>query len=314
MIVLDEPEINLHPEKQNDLIGLLQEYHAGSALVATHSVELMNNVSVSHIIHVQKKQRRPIVKSARDRAALEIIRSQIGSTFNLIASQFESFDRIVFTENSADFKILTELAKALGRNVAAFNIPIHGFSEYRKALPYRDAYKLLIGRDPAYSMMLDRDYYPDEYLDKVRQELSAVGITLVLTPGKEIENLFLSPSVIRSLIPAKFLDTWSAVWEKLCQDQYLDCYGSFITLHQKFILPRVDPKTITTKFTPGFSEKWNNREARHLTVAGKHALQRLRAFYREHCGRNLTQNVLVKVAVDADRKAIRQLINEVFGK
>ncbi len=86
IIVLDEPEVNLHPEKQNDLIRLLREYHAGSVIIATHSVELMNNVNVSHIIHVQKAKKRPIVKSTNERASLEIIRSQIGSNFNLIAS------------------------------------------------------------------------------------------------------------------------------------------------------------------------------------------------------------------------------------
>src|SRR4030095_4827251 len=72
MIVLDEPEINLHPEKQNDLIRLLSDHHSGNALVATHSVELMNNVSVSHIFHVRKKEASPAIKSTKNRAALEL--------------------------------------------------------------------------------------------------------------------------------------------------------------------------------------------------------------------------------------------------
>ena len=44
VLVLDEPEIFLHAEKQNDLVHLLRENHLGCQLVATHSVELMNNV------------------------------------------------------------------------------------------------------------------------------------------------------------------------------------------------------------------------------------------------------------------------------
>lgn len=313
MIVLDEPEINLHPEKQNDLIRLLREYHAGSALIATHSVELMNNVSVSHIIHVQKKQQRPTVKSARDRAALEMMRSQIGSTFNLVASQFEAFDRIVFTEESSDYNTLIDLAGALDIRNSGFNIPLHGFSEYKKALPYKDAYKLLIGRDPFYSMLLDRDYYPDAYLDKVREEMANAGIHLVLTPGKEIENLFLSPAILHELISPEHHDEWSALWDKFFESQYLDCYGSFITLHGKFLSPRLDTKTITTQFTPGFNQRWNDPHTRHLLVAGKAALQMLRGFYRNHYGTNLTQRMLIETVARVERNGIESFLRAMFG-
>ena len=99
VLVLDEPEINLHAEKQNDLIQVLKDHHIGSVIIATHSVELMNNVDVSHIVHVQKKANKPTIKHSKDRAYLDIVRSQVGSNFNLIASQFESVDLILFTED-----------------------------------------------------------------------------------------------------------------------------------------------------------------------------------------------------------------------
>jgi energy-coupling factor transporter ATP-binding protein EcfA2 len=103
ILVLDEPEINLHPEKQNDLLRILNDYHNRSSIIATHSVELMNNVNVSHIIHVQKQERKPIMKTTKDRVALDLIRSRIGSNFNLIASQFQSYDLIMYTEDTFDF-------------------------------------------------------------------------------------------------------------------------------------------------------------------------------------------------------------------
>jgi len=313
MIVLDEPEINLHPEKQNDLIRLLQEYFAGNVLIATHSVELMNNVSVSHIIHVQKKQKNPTIKSTTDRPALEVMRSQIGSTFNLIASQFESVDRIIFTEDTLDYKILNDLAVGIGKKANTFNIPIHGFSEYRKGLSYKDAYKLLIGRDSNYVMVLDRDYYPEFYLNKVRTELTNAGIRLVLTPGKEIENIFLSPEVLNGIIPMKFRDEWSIVWDKLFDDLYVDCQGSLITLHAQFITPRQDPKTIITQFMPDFNTRWHDQKIRYLNIAGKVALQKLRGFYQDRFGKNLTQKTLIDAVVKYDRKGITQFVNDIFN-
>jgi hypothetical protein len=311
-VVLDEPEVNLHPEKQNDLIRLLREYHAGSALVATHSVELMNNVNVSHILHVQKSTRRPRVKSTRDRAYLEVIRSQIGSNFNLIASQFEAFDRIVFTEDTADYAILSDLASALGVSTSSFNIPVHGFSEYRKAIPFREAYQLLIGREITYAMVLDRDYYPDAYLEKVAKELREAGIQLVLTPGKEIENTFLAPSTLKALIPSENRKEWLGYWETVFRGERLDCYGSFLTLHEKFCSPHMDTKTVTTKFTPVFDAKWNDPTHRHLFIAGKTALQRLRGFYRDHTNKNLTQQMLVDAAVGTTRLLVETFLKKVF--
>ena len=135
ILVLDEPEINLHAEKQNDLIQVLKEHHRGSVIIATHSVELMNNVDVSHIIHVQKKTRKPTIKETADRTYLNLVRSKIGSNFNLIASQFDKFDLILFTEGGSDFVLLQNLAKAFGFKCHAFNIPLHGFSEYPKVRP-----------------------------------------------------------------------------------------------------------------------------------------------------------------------------------
>jgi len=82
ILILDEPEINLHPEKQNDLIRIIRQYFGGSIIIATHSVELMNNVNISHIIHVRKTHRKPKIKLTTDKKNLEQIRSHIGSNFN----------------------------------------------------------------------------------------------------------------------------------------------------------------------------------------------------------------------------------------
>lgn len=312
ILVLDEPEINLHPEKQNDLVRLLKEYHVGSVLVATHSVELMNNVNVSHILHVQKARRKPRIKSTTDRAALEVVRSQIGSNFNLIASQFECFDRIVFTEDTSDFAVLTDLAASLGRKTQAFNIPLHGFSEYPKAFAYRDAYKMLIGSEIPYGMILDRDYYPDTYLDKVRDEVEGKGIRLAFTPGKEIENLFLSPLVLRKIMPAALWDEFLAFFDEVFRQEYLDCYGSYLTLHESFVTPHVDMKSLTKKFTPAFEAKWNDPDTRHLVIGGKKALQSVRGFYRERCAKNLTHRALVDSAVDSASKEVATLLSQAF--
>jgi energy-coupling factor transporter ATP-binding protein EcfA2 len=313
LIVLDEPEINLHPEKQNDLMRLLREYHTGDALVATHSVELMNNVNVSHIFYIQKRTTRPTIKETSNRTAIEVVRSQIGSNFNLVASQFENVDRILFTEDVYDFKVLSDLAHASGRTLTTFNIPLHGFSEYRKAVPFKDAYKMLIGSDPSYVMVLDRDYYPESYLTSLIEELKKDGISVIFTPGKEIENLFLNPKIVHALLAKEWHSEWDVAWKAFLGDQYLESYGSFITLHEKFLKPRCDAKTITTTYSPDFNSRWNGAQTCHNAVGGKPALQFLRGFYRDKCARNLTHDMLIAAANEHGAADVSKFVSHVFG-
>ncbi len=312
ILVLDEPEINLHPEKQNELIRILTEYHTGSVLIATHSVELMNNVNVSHIVHVQKKDYKPIVKTTADRIALELVRSRIGSNFNLIASQFENCDLILFTEDTSDFSIIEQIASEFGLSHHVFNIPIHGFSEYKKALSYKNAYRLLIGRDTAHSILLDRDYYPEKYLQLVHDDLNREGIRTLFTPGKEIENIYLHPLVLKKLIPNQFFKEFNIYWENIIQQMRLDCFGSYLTLHHNFLHPKIDHKTVTKLYSPFFEACWKDNISRHLIISGKDALHHLRGFYRNKIGHNLTQKDLIKAVVKSDDGTIRSLIEQIY--
>lgn len=314
ILVLDEPEINLHAEKQNDLIRALKEYHQGSVIIATHSVELMNNVDVSHILYVQKSHRSPQVLKTTDRTRLNVVRSQIGSNFNLVASQFEAFDRIVFTEDTFDYSILRKLADGFDFEGKVFNIPIHGFSEYPKALSYREAYRLLIGHDTPHIILLDRDYYPQEYLDDTLNCLSKGGIHCLFTPGKEIENLLLAPDVLELIIPIHHRDAFNGFWDNVFVTEKPDCYGSYLTLHSQFLPKRVDIKTIMKDYTPSFDAHWDDKLTRHKIIGGKKALKYLRSFYRDKTGENLTTETLIKAVVESNNRDARMTVASIWGE
>ncbi len=312
VVILDEPEINLHPEKQNELVRLLRQYASGSIIIATHSVELMNNVHVSHILNVRKTQRKPKLKDSSDRAYLEVIRAEVGSDFNFIASQFEDVERIVFTEDASDFKALTQLANAFSVEAKAFNIPLHGFSEYKKAPSYKQAYKLLIGKTVTYRAVLDRDYYPADYLQEVEDWLQQSGIRLVLTPGKEIENTILSEDVLYNLCPQGLHKELQAYIDKAFAELYTDCHGSCITLHHEFTNPRPNVKKIITEQTPVFDQQWNNAAKRFDFVAGKAALKRFRQFFRSKNLGDLSDQRLLNSLSQKRRPVLKKFLNDVF--
>ena len=315
ILVLDEPEINLHPEKQNDLMRLLREYFSGAVIVATHSVELMNNVDVSHIIHVQKRKAAPVIKRADDRKALDIIRARVGSTFNLIASQFENVDLVLFTEDRGDFLVLERLALGIGLTLRTYNVPLHGFSEYRKALFFRDAYNHLIGESSTrFVAILDRDYYPPRYLEQVGCELAEGGVALHLTPGKEMENIWLHPGIIRELLSESERGPWRAEWEQLGESYYADIVGSATKLYREFSEGPSDLKDVTKAVLRDVNAFWQDEAQRYLVMPGKPCLARLRHFYRTCYGVNLTSELLVAAATEAVPEGIQEFINKVYER
>lgn len=313
ILILDEPEINLHPEKQNDLIGIIREYYSGSIIIATHSMELMNNVNVNHIINVKKEQRKPQIKSTTDRRNLEIVRSQIGSNFNFISSQFETVDYVIFTEDVDDYKIIKKLADEFGYKQKIFNIPLHGFSEYKKAVYYKDAYKMLIGKDVSYSIVLDKDYYPDEYLAKITAEMKAVNINVVFTPGKEIENLLINPKILSDLFPKENQNKFAAFFNELfSDDEKNDSFGSMIKLHKDFLPSKMDTKEIIKLYSPIFNKKWTDTKERHNFLTGKRALSQIRLYYQELTNNNLPNSLIINNLVSSYDKKTTRFIKNIF--
>jgi hypothetical protein len=272
----------------------------------------MNNVSVSHIINVHKAQDRPQIKSAKDRKYLELIRSQIGSNFNFIASQYGEFDIIIFTEDDSDFSIIQQLADKYNINKKAFNIPIHGFSENKKAIVYKEAYKFLIGRSIDYSIVLDRDYYPNEYLKSISDNLVKNNIKVIFTLGKEIENIFLRQSVLDNIFPSEYSTDFRQYMDDLFVKLYLDAHASCMTLYRQFMPNHLDVKTLLTTFTPEFDRSWKDKSCRNEFIPGKDALSKIRDYYRKVFNKNLTQKMLTDLAVDTDDGTIRNFVEEIY--
>ena len=100
-------------------------------------------------------------------------------------------------------------------------------------------------------MLLDRDYYPSDYLDSIRDTLKASKVKIAFTPGKEIENLFIEEDFLVSLLPKEadpvslheFLDQIYHREHEICKSlRYL---SKQIDPSLKVLLPAIKPSEIT---------------------------------------------------------------------
>lgn len=314
VFILDEPEINLHPEKQHDLVRVIKTFYTGTVIIATHSIELMNNVSVNHIIHVQKGTKRPVIKTTKDRKYLELIRAEIGSNFNLFASQFENFDIVLFTEDRSDFDVISRIAQSYGIEDRAFNIPIFGFTQYRTCIYYKRAYDLLMGSNRVkFTLVLDRDYYPNDYLNKIKLELEAEGIRTVFTHGKELENIYINHNLLISLLPQDTQYKLTDYIEDQFKDLYYDCLGSYQKLHKEYY-KGLDEKSIVKKYNPEFDKIWSNKVERYNMIAGKEMLKRLRDFFQAEVKKTLTDDYLLEEMLKVRRSDLELFVSQIYQK
>lgn len=310
-IILDEPEIYLHPEKQHTMIHAFRENFDGAMIIATHSSELMNEVDFSHIIHIQRGTHHSKFISTQNRDTLEDIRQEIGSSFNLVASQFEDVERLIFTENVQDYQTLSEIARQYGSSVRTHNIPIFGLSKWQDCSSYKNAYKMFFAREPRFSVMLDKDFYPKEHLDKIETELLRSGIRTTFTPGHELENLFIQQDLLLAVFPRKNHPELIRFLDSAYRDLHEPTLFKYVQSATKYFKGE-EYYTVYERLKPSFDSVWNDISKRHRLPEGKQLLARIRQFAKDNAGITLSTSYLVQNLVETRNREARELYYQVY--
>ena len=310
ILILDEPEIFLHTEKQIQLLQIIKEHFKGDLIIATHSVELMNSVEISHIIHVRNDESAPQIKLSSDKESLEKIRIAIGSSFNFVASSFEKVDIVIFTEDEFDFSIIKKLSTRFYPSKKIHNVRIHGFMGYPKCALYKEAYEELIGKTTDFVLVVDRDYYPYEQLEEIKNKLSKNNIKVVFTPGKEIENLFIKLKLLKEFLSSNDeLNKLEKFLDKIFEDKYDDFYGSYIKLHKGYY--KKDEKEIIAKYSKAFRLKYKNKTLKYNLVGGKDILKVIRDYFALNFKRTITNRDLIDKLIEISDNEVAYFIGNI---
>ena len=107
-LILDEPEVFLHPDLQRRLVRLL-EFTDKQVVVATHSSELLAEVDPRDIALVDRSVRS--ARKMKEDSALLSVADQLGSRFNLALSKALRSRAVLFVEGR-DAKLLRLVARA----------------------------------------------------------------------------------------------------------------------------------------------------------------------------------------------------------
>lgn len=304
MLIVDEPEVYLHPEVQRQLLGILRDVHP-DILLATHSVEILGEADPSEILLVDKT--RQSARRLRDIEGVQQALDNIGSIQNITLTELAKTRRLVFVEGLRDYKIIRRFAKILGFTELAAGIGMTavesgGFESWRKIQALAWGFRKTLGSKLKIAVIYDRDYRCDDESSQRKVELEEEVQFAHFHHQKEIENYLLFPQALERAArrtikerrrkmeltePAGF--DIVKILESITNDYKSDCSGQYISKYCAFYSNSgKDQATLATEAFNIFDGKWTDMHSRLEIVSGKRILTAVRDKFQQDYGITLT--------------------------
>ena len=200
-VVLDEPDVYMHPDLQRRLYRLTKARFAQS-VIATHSVEIMAEADPENILIINSKERRS--ESANNEPAVQLIVDRLGGIHNVHLARLWNARRVLLLEGK-DLSFLKLFHATLHPDSeipldAIPNLSIGGWGGWDYAIGSSMALKNAVGDSIATYCILDSDYHTDSEKQVRIEKANQKGIFLHIWARKEIENYLLEPEVIARFI------------------------------------------------------------------------------------------------------------------
>lgn len=307
-LVFDEPEMSLHSDVQRKLVQVLQE-HASQIIVATHSVDIINEVPPEHVVLIDKRQ----TKGRRLESIRQVqqVVEGLGSLQNVALLSLLRSRFVLFIEGG-ERRILSGLARAAGfegpfpnpRTVSI--VELEGEANWRRLKDFNWILTNTIGERVSAYVLLDRDYRTSAQVEALCRTLRRAGVGVHVWKMKEIENYLLSPPAIRRSLEREMRkrafprplpeipETEAILFE--AAGRYKEHVRSKLlgqVIEEKRHTPE-DPSTTISDFNKAFDENWSSHEYRLATAPGKDVLSDLASWSQSTFAISLSKDGILR--------------------
>lgn len=206
-VVLDEPDVYMHPDLQRRLLRFLLERDQ-QIIIATHSVEMMTEVEPSDLIPIDGDRR--AARHARSVSDVQTVVDQVGGVHNLEFARLARSDRCLIL-NPSELPILRRWHKLVaGQGADSLDVlptfPCAGWSDWPYAIAAKHAIDAM-RQTPIHAMCLIASASMSSgFLEKQRGEARRHGIDLWVWSRHDLMSFLLDPEVIASQISAGLSD------------------------------------------------------------------------------------------------------------
>lgn len=309
-IILDEPDVYMHPDLQLKILNLVKSLYK-QVIIATHSLEIISNVSPRDIITIDKKDRQ--MRYANHLSAVQDIVDDIGSVYNLSLTKLSSAKKCIFVEGE-DMKILQQFYNVLNPNDifsldSIPSLPLGGFKRINEAFGaarlFNESTK---GQFKCYAL-LDRDYYLESQIDEQNKKAIENHLLLHIWSKKELENYIIIPEVLFRLIPKSsdklelFIEKFELLIDSF-KDQIIDSYTTKFQENDRSLVAGT-AAAIAREYV---NSKWISLKQKLDIVPGKDLLRAsnkwMQENYKVRCSMKIIFNSMKPDDVDPEIKEV----------
>lgn len=310
-IILDEPDVYMHPDLQLKILKLVRSQFK-QVVIATHSIEIISNVSPRNILTIDKQDRQ--MRYANHLAAVQNIVDDIGSVYNLSLVRLNGSNKCFFVEGE-DVKILQQFYNVLyPKNTYSLDaipsLPLGGFKRINEAF---GAAKLLFENSSGHYKcfaILDRDYYSESQIEEQRNKSIDNHLSLHVWSKKELENYIIIPAVLfritkqSSEMFEEFIEKYEGLIDTFKND-VIDCFTTKIQEEEK----KLTAGTAAAKAREYVNLRWTNLDRKLAIVPGKELLRATNNWMRENYKKSCSMKSIFNAmdAGDVDREIVEVL-------
>jgi energy-coupling factor transporter ATP-binding protein EcfA2 len=304
LVVVDEPEVYLHPDIQRQLLGIVRDI-GSDVILATHSSEIISEADPSEIVMVDKRRRTG--ERLKNIAGVQRALDSVGSSQNITLTALAKSRRVLFVEGLDDFRLLRRFARKLGMQELSSGIGITplksgGFGSWQRITVLASGIADALGAQLLIGAVYDRDYFCDEQITDVLRSLeSSLQVSFVLE-RKEIENYLLVPAALdravartvnerrdRADVVAAVQADCKALLTEITNPMKEDILSQLMARRVEYLNHSgVDKSRLYKDILGNFEQRWSALETRMVLVPGKDVLGQLRVRVHDTTGITLT--------------------------
>lgn len=198
IVVLDEPDVYMHADLQRRLVRLIMPMFS-QVIVATHSLEIIEEVSSDGIIPIDSHKR--TIMPIGDETGLQKLSAELGSPLNIdLARLFVSNRFIVLDGDDTGRKILSAFQSVLYPQdlhpiITYPKAFVEGWNGWKKAVTIAEVFSVNRMHVQLYCIF-EGGYHTMDEIHERRVDARDRKINLHVWDKKEIENYAINPDVI----------------------------------------------------------------------------------------------------------------------
>jgi AAA15 family ATPase/GTPase len=187
-ILIDEPEINLHPSLQIEFLNILERYSSNGVLYATHSVGLARHADQIYSVFREKERTSSVKKFEKKSNLSELLGELSYSVYRELG-----FDKVLLVEGRTEIKVVQQFLRKYNKDNNFFIVALGG-SQYISEHSHDELREFLRTSDKIFALIDSEKDAVDKPLETSRQKFVAnckdVGIECHVLEYRATENYF----------------------------------------------------------------------------------------------------------------------------